>query len=292
MIINELHEKALQLSKDYRALESKLIDCLMEIDSKKVYLQMGYSSLFRYCCEALLFSEAQSYALISVSRKSQEVPELKTLIQEGKIPLFTASRIVSVITQENKDEWLEKASSLTKRELEIEVVKESPKALSKNRIKPVTEEKRILTLVIGKREEEEFRRIQDLLCQKLKKPVSLEETFSYLTKNFIERNDPLKKAERNVHKKNTLPKQRKPTASTFHEVTLRDKSQCTYIEPSGKRCPERKWLQVHHKRPFSQGGETVPENLATLCFNHHKIIHHKLAHARICNQPRQDQRQR
>lgn len=40
-------------------------------------------------------------------------------------------------------------------------------------------------------------------------------------------------------------------------------------------CVSRHRLQVHHKRPWSEGGATDPENLITLCWFHHQIVVHE-----------------
>jgi hypothetical protein len=75
---SKLHEKALSLANQYRKSEALLLEVLTEIDRKKAYLPLGYSSLYQYCVGALHLSESQSYAFMSVCRKSIEVPELKT----------------------------------------------------------------------------------------------------------------------------------------------------------------------------------------------------------------------
>ncbi|MBY0470754.1 HNH endonuclease, partial [bacterium] len=52
-----------------------------------------------------------------------------------------------------------------------------------------------------------------------------------------------------------------------------DQAQCTH-QQEGKRCTERRWLDIHHKKPLSQGGETTLDNLTLLCKGHHQLLHH------------------
>ena len=54
---------------------------------------------------------------------------------------------------------------------------------------------------------------------------------------------------------------------------LRDQGQCTY-ETQSKRCPARRWLDVHHITPLSEGGRNEFDNLTTLCSAHHRMSHH------------------
>ena len=40
-------------------------------------------------------------------------------------------------------------------------------------------------------------------------------------------------------------------------------------------CQSRHRLQIHHLRPWSQGGRTDPDNLITLCWFHHQVVVHQ-----------------
>jgi len=57
------------------------------------------------------------------------------------------------------------------------------------------------------------------------------------------------------------------------EVLRRDQRQCMFVHPNGKRCKNRRWLQVHHIVEKSLGGGDHVDNLITLCVNHHRLIH-------------------
>ncbi|MGD2061857.1 MAG: HNH endonuclease signature motif containing protein, partial [Acidimicrobiia bacterium] len=40
-------------------------------------------------------------------------------------------------------------------------------------------------------------------------------------------------------------------------------------------CTSRHRLQVHHRKPWSQGGETNQEDLVVLCWFHHQVVVHE-----------------
>lgn len=66
---------------------------------------------------------------------------------------------------------------------------------------------------------------------------------------------------------------RSPLPSSIkHHVMLRDQGRCRFYR-NGQRCMSRKFLEVHHKTPVSEGGSDSPENLVLLCSEHHKTIH-------------------
>jgi hypothetical protein len=93
MKMKTLHEQALSYVKTYLIAESDLIAVLQEIDSCLGYRELGYKSLFEYGREGLGLSEAVTYNLITVARKSREVPMLQEMIREGSITLSSARKI-------------------------------------------------------------------------------------------------------------------------------------------------------------------------------------------------------
>jgi len=47
---------------------------------------------------------------------------------------------------------------------------------------------------------------------------------------------------------------------------------CEYVSPlNGKRCEEKRNLQIHHALPFAVGGPTVEGNLKVLCKSHNSL---------------------
>jgi len=89
----------------------------------------------------------KAYTLCGIAQKAQVIPEMKTLIDEGKLHISNARRIVSIITPENQTQWLEKATTLSQNNLRREIVTHHPEEEAKPRIKPITES----SMVIWKR---------------------------------------------------------------------------------------------------------------------------------------------
>ncbi len=54
-------------------------------------------------------------------------------------------------------------------------------------------------------------------------------------------------------------------------VRERDGHQCTFVDATGRRCSERRFITIEHDLPFARGGLAIPENLRLLCkaHNHH-----------------------
>jgi hypothetical protein len=130
-----------------------------------------------------------------------EVPELKSAIESGQVHLSNARRIVPVLTQENKNEWLLKAETLTSRQLQKELATHSPKLATVEKATYVNRDR--LQIQHGMSEEtyQEFLNVQNLVSQKKQAHADFEETLKELISFYKKHNDPVLKAERALLRK-------------------------------------------------------------------------------------------
>ena len=298
-----LHHKAVFCVKNCRTSEKEMILVLEEIDKNKTYLAFGKPSLWRYCVETLGLTESETYRFIQVSRTSAKIPELKEAILSGNLSVGKASRITSVITPENQDTWIPMALTSTHREIEREIRQENPKPIPKERIKVLTPTRSELRLSISIELEQKLKRAFEVSHH-----TSMEEMLNSMTDFYLKRKDKLQKAERIQKKKDkkqstlhlqgksetshpSTPTPREKTASDpsrevpmpiQNAVVLRDRGQCQF-----KDCKETKFVQIHHIKPYSQGGKHTLDNLTTLCSAHHKMMHehHSASHRRAVPTP-------
>ena len=54
-------------------------------------------------------------------------------------------------------------------------------------------------------------------------------------------------------------------------VFERDGGRCTFADANGQRCGERGWMELHHTRPFAQGGDSTADNVALRCRTHNDL---------------------
>ena len=283
--LTKIHEFALHAASSFKEAEVRLLEALSEVEKSSVHFKLGYSSLFQYAVSSLGLSEAVAYNAIAVARKAREVPELKS------VGISKARKIVSVLTAENQKDWIEKARTLSSRALEKAVAKENPRASTPEQAKYVSEKRLDLRLGLTEELMLKLRRAQDQVSQDLNKAATLEETLEQVLALYLKHKDPLEKARRVIAKNgnkslNKLftgtvqndaasepPVARIPIPKgTEHLVRLRDKNQCQAQTPRGI-CGQRRFIDLHHLKPVSQGGTNAPENLLTLCRTHHRQIH-------------------
>jgi len=327
MKYQELNTKAKNIASRYKSCEKELLQVISTVDLKKAYLHWGYNSLFAYITKGLGLSAGVASNFSTVARKSFEVPELKNHVLQGKISIHQARRVTSVITAENKNEWLEKASTQSQKQLEREVslvnpklaVRESANYVSaslevKENVKILQKVPRIqLEVGVSEKTMIKFLRAQNLESQRRRGNASLEDTLDALLDTYPRKNDPVEKAKRHeirgklkntdAHdRKNSRAQASKPkvdksisltesdnTADTGvsrrkasrkaipakirHQVHLRDGGKCCYIDRKGQRCSSGRYLETHHIKEVSRGGQNTLENLTTLCSGHHAAQH-------------------
>lgn len=284
MTWKQIHEKALAASAEFRRTESALLEILIQVDALKVFERFGLSSTFGYCVDVLKLSEDQAFAFIRVARKSKEVPQLRQTISEGVLTVSKAKKIASVLTPENQAAWLKKAIELPARALEREVVKQIPQAVIPDRVKPLTETFSGLHCVIDRETEALLEEAKDLVSRSLKSSSDVGTTLKAALKEFVERHSDVRKARRAAAKVAVQvgPAQvvarrngkRVPLPAPIrHAVHLRDEGRCTYIDPVRGRCPNKRWLELHHPRRVALGGLHSEDNLVTLCTFHHHVAH-------------------
>jgi hypothetical protein len=325
--INTLDAQAIKVARNYKKREQELLALIIEIDKKKIFYQLGYNSLFSYLTDRLELTPAATYAFINVARKSHEIPELKEHVTSGKLSIYKAQRITPVITSKNSKTWLTLAQSVIHRKLEREVALAAPRQAVPEKTKYLSLDQELSEKVVIKRESPrlalqmgvseklmlKIRRAQDLESQRNKKSLSLEETLEQILDVYLDKRDPLKRAQRQLVKgklqKSQQKKQepavksinrkssgeklksyasvasgrnfarakldmRKPIpASIYHQLQLRDQGQCTHRDQDGRRCPSRRFLEAHHIKPVSNGGDNSLESLTLFCSGHHKSMH-------------------
>lgn len=195
----QIHRQAISLSKTFQSTQVQLIQVLQEIDQHKIFLKMGYTSLFAYALAELQLSESNCATFITVSRKAREVPLLQTEIGNGSLSVHKARRITPVlnkaISEVELKTWIDKAKNLSKRELEHEVAKVLPQSLTPETYRYVAEERLYLKLGVSKETMDRLLQIQDLLSSKRKEHMSLEKVLGEITGDYLNRHDPIEKAK-------------------------------------------------------------------------------------------------
>jgi HNH endonuclease len=212
MSSSQIHARAVEVARKYRACEVELIEVLQEVERHRVYLHHGCNSLFKYACDCLGLSEDVAYIFINVARKVTQVPELAKEIREGRLTIAKAKRIAPILNSTNKTEVLTFAANASKREIERRVAQEAPTfaihdklSFTADPVDKVTLKRNVehrrearVQLQVGVSEElmVALRHAQDLISQKKQRTVGLEDVLSILVESYVRKEDPVEKAKR------------------------------------------------------------------------------------------------
>ena len=283
--------------RNYKRASGRLLQDVIRADQKRVYLEEGYSSLFSFMTRHYGLSEAITNDFIRVGRLAQEIPEVATAVEHQKASVHKLRKLAPVMTKENASEWIQKARTQSTRELEKEVAELRPEDTRKSFMKPLGKGNHRISVDTGEEVSQKLERVMEITG----KPLA--ETLETMMDFYLKHHCPLKKAKQVAQKKTvksveeasvtrqaeetilaqvvkpaqeapvTGQIQRKPIpAEVKHAVNLRDQGQCTF-HFKRKRCEGKRFLHIHHRIPVSKGGKNTMENLMTLCFRHHTLVH-------------------
>ena len=110
-----------------RHATAQLIALLAELDTRRLYLGEGFSSLFTYCTQALHFAEHAAYNQIEAARAVRRYPIILELLATGAITLAAVRLLAPHLTAENHRDVLARARQKSKREVEVLVATLCPR---------------------------------------------------------------------------------------------------------------------------------------------------------------------
>ena len=85
-----------------RKLNIEILQHLQEIESRKLYLERGFSSLFDYAVRELGYGEGAAYRRIKAMKLCKDIPETKNQIESGQLNLSTASQLQSFFEKQKR----------------------------------------------------------------------------------------------------------------------------------------------------------------------------------------------
>ena len=105
--LKQLSNKALlfqtkSLVQKERNLHVQVLHHLREIDSRNLYFEMGFSSLFGYAIRELGYSEGAAYRRIKAMKLCKDLPETENRLQSGRLSLSAAFQLQTFFEKQAK----------------------------------------------------------------------------------------------------------------------------------------------------------------------------------------------
>ncbi len=109
-----------------RARSADVIEHLVELDRRRLYLDAACGSLSSYCSERLGYSEDEAAKRVRVTRLASRLPQVLEDLRTARIHLTGLCLLAPVLTPDNAEELLEKARGKSKRQIEELLARQFP----------------------------------------------------------------------------------------------------------------------------------------------------------------------
>ncbi len=281
------NENLISKLKEFKDTENlsvaNIIYYLSELDNRGLYRDLGYSSLFSYCTDALGYSESAAYRRVQAARFLKTNPEIYESIKTGKLSLSAVSEIAKIKEANAKMELLKASEGKSARVVQAMAAKFQAPVKSKRETirakqvvtsdeptlfslqKPIaqTQESYSITIEVDKDFMNLLNETKALIGHR---PTS--EVFRKTMAEFVDKRTQIKRrvAIKAPVNSRFIPK------SVKLLVMDRDNKQCSFVSSDGKRCTEKHSLEFDHKVPYAVGGTNGTENIRLLC-KAHNLLH-------------------
>jgi hypothetical protein len=248
---------------------------LREIDARKLFASLGYSSLFEYTVKELGFSEGSASRRLQSMRLIREIPEYEEKLKDGLVNEGNLSKAQTFFNQEKKNgneyskeeklDLLGQIEGKSSRQTDQLFASISPESAREEKTRPVNEKETEIRFTADQALMEKLEKLRNLLGHKLgdqKYSSLIEELADLALKKLEPKPTPALGLEKAVSETRYIP------AKVKRAVWTRDQGRCTDIGPEGKRCESKYALQYEHVLPFGKGGKSTIENLKLLCPGH------------------------
>ena len=115
------------LVKTGNALNADVLAHLAELDERRLYLELGFSSLFAYCMEALGMDESSAGRRITAARVCRRYPYVFLHVANGALGLSVLCALNPYLNPENAAELFEACSNKSRRRVEEILAARFPK---------------------------------------------------------------------------------------------------------------------------------------------------------------------
>ena len=290
--IAELHRLLEKYAQDYQRSERLICFYLLQMKRRRGYQELGFANIEDYALELLGFSPSKTRQLLSLGRKLHALPRLTEALAKGVIGWTKASKVAMVATAEDEEEWVEKAVQLSTRQLERQVRDQLQPGggmvswwLTAEQSAVMARAMEICRRMCG--EEVDPGRCLDLMAGEFLATYEAEMQRGLRDQGDRERTgaEAPELGGREVSESESdemmcpdgdelPPPLDVPYSKTAHGVVERDQYRCQY-----PGCSVMCGLHVHHIEFRSRTGRksrarsNSPENLLTLCFVHHRMVH-------------------
>lgn len=320
---SELGSRLVKLAKTERKITHLVLWHILEFQSRKIYLDIGYSSMIVYLVKHLGYCETSARNRLNAAQLLKKAPEVVEQIESGRINLSQMNQVQRHIRQEEESGKVFTAAQAQDllQKLENQNTFETQKTLAVAFDVPL----KMSTIVKPQKDgsvrmeitftEEQFRELETArqmlahVCPQSAWPEVIAELAEKYNRSKLGKckvfefpskmSDASLRAENVVEGDKEKKKKQKARLRNRPYISIKikrsllqqAKHQCEYLNPKTRlRCDARHALQVDHRIPLALGGSHKSDNLRILCRSHNLLMARKWGLARTSVSKRDSKR--
>lgn len=128
-----------RLARNERTATADFVAGLAEFDRRRLYLGLGFASIYSYCAARLHLKEGAAYRRIETARASRRHPVILEMLRDGRLSVAAAALIGPNLGRPGAEELLAEASGKSKREVEVLLARRNPKPPAPSLIRKLPE---------------------------------------------------------------------------------------------------------------------------------------------------------
>ena len=299
-LLGRLHK----LVRTERKLTHVILCHINEVESRRLYAELGFDSMFRYLTSHCGYGEDSAYRRLQAARLLKKNPEIAEKIEQGALNLTQLTQVQKCLRQEQQaagmvssDQTLQileqienKSSYETKKVLALEF---NQPIQTHEVVKPQRDESVRLELTLTSEQMRKLEQAKDLLSHTLP-DNSWADVITYLAEKHIQKTlgkkpspkGSAKAADDVVASSNEQSEKRVVSTPGFttarkrgyirvavrRRVLARAGYCCEFVdEETQHKCRTTYQVQVDHHIPFACGGSDEETNLRALCRTHNLL---------------------
>lgn len=267
----------------------EILEHIQEFERRRLYLSLGYPNLYAYLTKELGYSESAAFRRIESARFLYSNPELKPLVDQGRLTLTSISEIRIAVRAQEKvtNKTVDRTEQVNLARAVIDCSrKEAQKILAHSLpdYKPLEYERKQelvdggiqITLRLTKPQRLKTDKAKDIMAR----TTSVQSTGLLLEKlcDFYLRKKDLTVVPTTQRLNPRIETVRKISSQLRSSIPManrravfrRDRGRCQFQGPDGKLCGTTFGIEIDHILPVSRGGTNEVENLRCLCRAHNQ----------------------
>ena len=268
---DQLTGRLYELRRQERHLLVEFLAYLAEVDRRRLYLELGWPSLFAYCVEHLGLSKASAFRRTAAARLVARFPVVADYLADGRLNLTTLVELRDVLVEDRLDEILGRAAGRTEeqvKELRAALApRPAPADLFRRLPEPISEELRVLRVTVGADFARDLEAVRAALSHHIPDgnlAAVLHECLRVTLAVTTKRRRGAGRARPQGASQLDLASRYVP-AKVRDAVWRRDAGRCAFVSADGRRCGSTHQLELHHLLPFARGGAATVDGISLRC---------------------------